>query len=224
MLALLCYFVIAAVDCELQCQWYWYSGNCISSFPQGKTITIETTIDDESKENKIEDDKIEHHKSYHRAINNGEARKRLKLAGKHCYLTRYKKSTKTYILSVYEPQQPKDLLMNFDIVTQHDGWMGIEGKALRKNITINTLLDYYEHNTIDPSLTSIGVAYSLEDWGRDQERERERKTMCTTCTILRIFSCCTWVNITVFKYKRLHDDYQLSYIGAMGLLHGCVIM
>ncbi len=125
-----------------------------------------------------EEKMLPYHKGYHRRITGEEAERRLKLSDRHSYLTRYSKPQKCYILSVYEHQTTEDVVEHFEITIKNDAWVGIEGKDMLFD-RIEELLHHYEYNTIDPAFTSIGQAYTLEDYNRDektkQEREREER-------------------------------------------------
>jgi hypothetical protein len=65
--------------------------------------------------------------------------------------------------------------MHFKIIIEDDGGHKIDGKQLRVD-DIQSLLQHYEHNRIDPALRSIGKAYT-EDEYRRRKTEDEHKRM-----------------------------------------------
>lgn len=105
---------------------------------------------------------MEEHPSYHEAITGEEAKERLKKKGCHCYLTRYSKSQNCYVLSVLKPQQSMDFVWNFKIVFSKDEKKKICGLT-KEFDNIIALLEHYEHNRIDPGLSSIGQACRLNE-------------------------------------------------------------
>ena len=107
---------------------------------------------------------IEAHACYHRAISGEEGEKRLKKHGGNCYLTRYSEIQKCYILTVYDSTKP--VTKHFEIKKSH-GKYKIRGKDMTFS-SIQQLLEYYEHdNEFDPALSSIGRAYTEEDYKSD---------------------------------------------------------
>ena len=125
---------------------------------------------------------IGEHPCYHQAITGAEAERRLEQAGGHCYLTRYSKKHKCYILSVYEYKIPQSnsVMEHFPIVIQN-GKVGIKNKTLTF-ADIRSLLSHYEEKRIDPTLKSIGSPlterqHEKEEWKRleaiRQKAERE---------------------------------------------------
>lgn len=125
-----------------------------------------------------EDNMVGEHPSYHQAITGGEAERRLKQCGtEHCYLTRYSKEHKCYVLSVYEYQLPPqdNVMEHFQIVIQkHGGKLHIRKKTQNFD-DIRSLLLHYERNRIDPTLRSIGEAYTEKEYKRVQHEEMRRQ-------------------------------------------------
>ena len=116
---------------------------------------------------------IGEHPSYHQAITGAEADRRLKqFRSNHCYLTRYSKWHKCYVLSVYEYQIPPSdpVIEHFPIVVLKDGKLKIENKA-RTFEDIRLLLQHYEEHRIDPALRSIGEPYTEKQYIRVQTEE-----------------------------------------------------
>lgn len=120
------------------------------------------------------------HASYHQTITGEEAKRRLTLCGGHCYLTRYSRIQGCYVLSVYKYHRSlSPEIEHFEIVIENTNKHRIKGKAKTFN-NIQSLLEYYELNRIDPALKSIGRAYTEneheqdEETGRQQETERQR--------------------------------------------------
>ena len=107
---------------------------------------------------------IEDHASYHRAITGEEGEKRLKKHGGSCYLTRYSESQECYILTVYESAS-NPVKKHFAIEKSDTGEHKIRGKSMTFS-GIQQLLEYYEQNTIDPALRSIGKAYTEDEYKR----------------------------------------------------------
>ena len=104
------------------------------------------------------------HNGYHEAISGREAEGRLKKCGGHCYLTRYSRIKLCYVLSVYEQRrQTKSVLMHFQITIEGNGELKIRGKG-KTFPTIQSLLEYYQENRIDPNLKNIGRPYMKEDY------------------------------------------------------------
>jgi hypothetical protein len=68
--------------------------------------------------------------------------------------------------------------MHFKIIIEDDGGHKIDGKQLTFN-DIRSLLEYYEHNRIDPALRSIGKAYTEDEYRRrkteDKKAEEEQR-------------------------------------------------
>ncbi len=108
---------------------------------------------------------IADHKGYHRRINEEMAEERLKLSGRHCYLTRYSEKQKCYFLSVYEPKKPKATLKHFEII--------IRPGLVRIKKDHHNIEDY---SSIDDALPLTYMAYSRDDWERDLEPEPEPET------------------------------------------------
>lgn len=121
---------------------------------------------------------IGEHPSYHQAITGAEAEHRLKQRGGHCYLIRYSKKNRCYVLSVYKEQrslQPE--IEHFEIIVGENGKHSIEGKVEAFD-SIESLLEYYEQNRINPSLSSIGREYTYQE-----AVERAESRWWKRCTI-----------------------------------------
>ena len=124
-----------------------------------------------------ESEMLGEHPSYHQAITGKEARRRLKQNGGHCYLTRYSKANKCYVLSVYEHQYPPSLpsVEHFEIkVITNTGKLGLRNKTQIFD-NIDTLLQYYRCNRISPALRSIGEAYAEKECKRVEQEEAEER-------------------------------------------------
>ena len=128
-------------------------------------------------------DMMEEHSSYHNSIPGEEAVRRLKLHGRHCYLTRYSEHQKSYILSVYQRDKPRDIVKHFEIVKGANARYKIKGQDDVQDFkSIEELLEHYEHTRIHPSLGTIGEnctkeEYDLEEDVRDQEKEDEEEEL-----------------------------------------------
>lgn len=110
-----------------------------------------------------EEQTLPEHDCYHQAINGKEAERRLKKFGGHCYLTRYSKVHKCYVLSVYQYRRhPHPATGHFEIVIENSGDLQIKGKN-RSFENIQLLLQHYE---IDPDFKSIGRPYTEERYGQ----------------------------------------------------------
>ena len=109
---------------------------------------------------------MEDHRSCHGSITGDEAICRLKYSGyPHCYLTRFSKKQRSYILTVYIHAQ-KDAEEHFPLSIMH-GRCKIEGKTMEFE-SIHSLLKHYEVEPINPSVERIGQSYSLEDYNTRQ--------------------------------------------------------
>lgn len=115
---------------------------------------------------------LEDHSSYHQALTGEEAERRLKQCGGHCYLTRYSKKHKCYVLSVYEDEIPpsEPTIEHFEIVIQNFSKLHIRNKTQTFN-SIHLLLQHYEHKRIDPALRSIGEERIQEITARSIEKQ-----------------------------------------------------
>ena len=111
---------------------------------------------------------MEEHSSYHNSIPGEEAVRRLKLHGRHCYLTRYSECQKRYILSVYQRDKPNDTIRHFEIAKEINGNYKIEGKDEEFD-SIEELLEHYEHTRIHPSLNNIGENCTKEEYDFAEE-------------------------------------------------------
>jgi hypothetical protein len=117
-----------------------------------------------------EEKMIGEHPGYHQEITGHEATRRLKRCGGHCYLTRYSTARECYVLSVHEHRKPlKPVIRHYKIIVRDDGKAKIDGK--RNTFPgIRSLLEYYERNRIDPGISSIGQAYSEEEYRRSSSK------------------------------------------------------
>jgi hypothetical protein len=119
---------------------------------------------------------IGEHTSYHQGIGGEEARRRLNQKGSHCYLTRYSKKNKCYVLSVYEDRLPPmdPVVEHFKIVVNNTGKLKI-GEKEQTFDDIESLLRHYEKNRINPDLRSIGEPYTEKDYEKKQKEIQERE-------------------------------------------------
>ena len=114
------------------------------------------------------------HPGYHQEITGEQAEQRLRKCGGHCYLTRFSKKRGYYVLSVHEHRKPlKPVIKHFKIVIHKNGGTKIEGKSNTFR-GIQPLLEHYEKNRIDPAMSSIGNAYTEDEYRRGS----------SSCTIL----------------------------------------
>ena len=105
---------------------------------------------------------LDDHPGYHQSITTTEAEKRLQKCDENCcYLTRYSKNNKSYVLSVCQ-KRPIQGIEHFGIEVQ-DGKCKIQGKT-EEFPNINQLLEHYEQNVIDPSFITIGKKFTREDY------------------------------------------------------------
>lgn len=109
-----------------------------------------------------EDEMYPEHKGFHHAITSKEAEQRLARKGGNCYLTRYSDSNCRYILSVYQ-SRPTRIVKHFKIGRSEDGKYRIDGKQ-KSFDNIESLLRYYEMNSIDPAFASIGKICAEEEF------------------------------------------------------------
>lgn len=115
------------------------------------------------------------HRSYHEAITGEEAERRLEQRGGHCYLTRYSKIRGCYVLSVHKQHRLlSPVKEHYEIVIEGKTKCRIRGKTKIFD-SIESLLEHYEQNRIDPSLRSIGVPYTEDEYEQAQEAKRQRR-------------------------------------------------
>ena len=120
------------------------------------------------------------HRSYHDAITGDEAERRLEQHGGHCYLTRYSQIRGCYVLSVYKQHRLTSAVKDhYEIVIESRKKYRIKGKTKTFD-SIQSLLGYYEQNRIDPTLRSIGLAYTEDEYEQAQEAERQGKDKIVT--------------------------------------------
>lgn len=119
---------------------------------------------------------IREHTCYHRSITGGEAEERLKSSGyDHCYLTRYSKQQKCYVLTVYQFQDPKHVTEHFKILIDN-GKHCLDGKDDLFN-DIDELLQHCESHPISPSFVHAGRKYTQEDYRNHNRRIREEEEL-----------------------------------------------
>ena len=114
------------------------------------------------------------HPAYHQSIAGDDAVRRLKRQGGHCYLTRYSKVHECYVLSVLQHQKPMEPVVEHFALAIKNGGIKVAGKYKTFD-NIGALLQYYEHNRIDPGIKSIGQALTEDDYLQSKRR---------TCIIL----------------------------------------
>ena len=118
---------------------------------------------------------LEEHPGYHQQITGEEAELRLRKNGGHCYLTRFNKDLKCYILSVYEKQGSSAIMRHFKILIVNGKRKKIDGLN-REFDDVISLLEYYEQHRVDPALRSIGKAYTESTYKQHfQQGELERQ-------------------------------------------------
>ena len=115
------------------------------------------------------DETILEHPSYHEGITGEEAIYRLRASGHHlCYLTRYSKLQKSYVLTVYQIQQRmNDDEMHFKIVIENERYK-IDGTK-RDFEDIDHLLEFYEEHRIHRTLRKIGERYTQDEYMEEEE-------------------------------------------------------
>ena len=114
-----------------------------------------------------------HHKSHHYSVNKAEeAEKRLRLCGGTCYLIRYSDSWNSYVLSVYREHIPDSIIRHFKIGIKDNGKFSIQGTDVYFE-TIDSLLAFYEKNSIHPSIETIGRSFSEEDYARKLQEQKQ---------------------------------------------------
>lgn len=118
------------------------------------------------------------HSSYHQSITGDEAERRLKMFGQNGYLTRYSKSLKCYVLTIYRKQRPDDVFEHLGIVIEKNGKHKIKGREDEEFGSIDALLAYYETHRISPGFPSIGKIYTEEEFDRQQD-ELDQKENAT---------------------------------------------
>ena len=107
---------------------------------------------------------LQKHNPYHHEISGKEAERRLKMRGGHCYLTRYSKNKKSYILSVYKEQRSLEpIIEHYKITVKGSGRLYIEGTD-KEFDKIHKLLSHYEKHPITCAISSIGHAYTEKQY------------------------------------------------------------
>ena len=114
------------------------------------------------------------HISYHECITGEEAEKRLKHFAGHCYLTRYSKVHKSYMLSVYKKERNGDTKRHFKIIVEKEKKVRIERKE-KSFDNIQELLNYYEKARIDEALIHIGKKFTKEEYDRKEDEWEENR-------------------------------------------------
>ena len=109
------------------------------------------------------------HPSNHHGIQGVEAERRLKLSGGTCYLVRWSESWKSYALSVYCQQKPKDIIEHFKISVDA-GKYKIEGNETNFD-TLEDLLAHYEKNSIHHNFKAIGHCFTRAEYIKKQEEQ-----------------------------------------------------
>ena len=111
------------------------------------------------------------HPSYHHTITGEEAEERLRMCGRHSYLTRFSLEQQCYILTVYHPEVPD--ARNFKIIIDDYGHT-LYGSN-KYFYSIDNLLQFYECNSPHPSFGKIGDYYTDEEWKGKQEQEQRKE-------------------------------------------------
>lgn len=134
------------------------------------------------------------HLSYHQSITGEEAERRLKIYGQNGYLTRYSKSQKCYVLTIYRKQKPNDAFEHLHIIIKNNGKHKLRGREDEEFDSINSLLVYYKTHRISPGFPSIGNVYTEEEFNRQQDeldhqeiqrKEEENQELVHVCNGLR---------------------------------------
>ena len=89
--------------------------------------------------------------------------------GKNCYLTRYSKVQKSYILSVFRKQRPDDIIEHFAIVIGENRKHKIKGIEDDEFGSVGHLLAYYETQRIHPGFPNIGQCYTESEFDAIQD-------------------------------------------------------
>lgn len=112
------------------------------------------------------------HTCFHRSITGSEAEERLRTSGyNHCYLTRFSKQHKCYMLTVYQFQIPKHVVEHYKI-SLNSGKCCLDGKDDLFN-DIDELLHHCETHPISPSFVHVGRKYTQEEYRNRRVREQE---------------------------------------------------
>lgn len=98
---------------------------------------------------------LDHDDSYHHNLTGKEAGDILKAYRPHCHLTRFSKSIKSYMLSVFEDRHKTHQIRHYPILINEEGKLNIKGKE-KKFDSIRELLGYYQENDLDSEMTFIG--------------------------------------------------------------------
>lgn len=109
------------------------------------------------------------HDAYHHSIKGDEAQRRLEECGEDCYLTRYSKVNKSYVLTVCKQQFPKNVIEHFKINIERSGKCKIEGREKYFD-NIEELLSYYRRYRIDPTIDKIGKPYTEKEFKEKREK------------------------------------------------------
>jgi hypothetical protein len=105
------------------------------------------------------------HPAFHHNLTGEEAEQRLKVCGGHCHLTRFSKNNDCYILSVYKQQRSiPPVYEHYKIGITDNKKIMIKGKKEKEFDSIEDLLRYYMTQPIDTALSSIGRAYTENEY------------------------------------------------------------
>lgn len=105
----------------------------------------------------------------------------VKMFGKSCcYLTRYSRNQKSYVLSVFHTQWPNDETEHIGINIDQ-GKYKLKGNSKEIFDSIDSLLQHYETHRISPGYPKIGESYPENEFKKqqqqilDEERIREEE-------------------------------------------------
>ncbi len=110
------------------------------------------------------------HSSYHGVITGKEAAHRLKEVGTRCYLTRYSRTQRCYILTVYEQELIAEHItpgiqdIKIVITQQVRKRVNRYQVGAREFDNPDKMLRYYEKNRIDPGLQDIGRCITKREY------------------------------------------------------------
>ncbi len=128
------------------------------------------------------------HDSYHCAISGKEAEFRLKAFKTRSYLTRYSVSHEQYLLSVYQPvlrgNETKHELKNFVITFKHDDDKKIYQITDREFNSLKEMLETYEREKVDHSLSNIGRMVSEKEYLQLRQQQQQQQQDRPKCLIL----------------------------------------
>lgn len=116
------------------------------------------------------------HPCNHQSINRKEAERRLKLFGGDCYLIRYSEVQQTYVLSAYHKTKHIESIEHYEITFDNGKYKMIE----KSFDSIESLLHYYESNTISPFWKKLGQCYTREEYKRHQSEVDTLKELAAT--------------------------------------------